>query len=101
MEERRKIDRVTYTAKSVMVICDTQEKLEVEVRNMSPMGMGVYMAPGSRDIVGKDIIIVTDTLIMYATVLRMDKQEDGGFIAGIEARRFTQDVLEYLFEHIG
>lgn len=101
MEERRKIDRVKYSAKSVMVICDTQEKIEVEVRNMSPMGMGVWMAPGSRDIIGKDIIIVTDSLIMYATVLRMDLQEDGSFITGIEARKFTDDVLQYLFEHIG
>lgn len=101
MEERRKLGRISYTAKSVMVVCDTQEKIDVEVRDISPLGMSIWMAPDSQNVVGKEIIIVTDTLIMYATVLRMDKQEDGSYMAGITARKFTQDVLEYLFEHIG
>ncbi len=101
MEERRAINRIQYKAKSVMVICDSLEKLSVEVRNLSPMGMGVYVTGKGPELVGKDIIIVTTTLVMYATVLRMDSQEDGGYIAGIQAREFTPDVLQYLFEHIG
>lgn len=101
MEERRRIDRVKYVANSVMVICDTQEKLQVQVENVAPMGMGVRMPSGSSNIVGRDVIIVTETLIMYATVIRMEKQADGSFLAGVEARKFSEDVLQYLFEHIG
>jgi len=100
MEERRKINRVEYITKSVIVVCDTQEKIFVEVQNLSPLGMGVKMPAGSPDILGKDIIIVAETLIMYAEVNRQEKQEDGSYIIGIGAKKFTQDVLEYLFNHI-
>ena len=58
------------------------------------------MEPGAPDITGKDIIIVTETLIMYADVNRQEKQEDGSLVAGISARKFTDDVLQYLFDHI-
>lgn len=100
MEERRKIDRVGYSANGVIVICDTQEKIYVKTENISPLGMAVRMEPGAPDITGKDIIIVTETLIMYADVNRQEKQEDGSFVAGISARKFTDDVLQYLFDHI-
>ena len=100
MEERRKIDRVGYSANGVIVICDTQEKIYVKTENISPVGMAVRMEPGAPDITGKDIIIVTETLIMYADVNRQEKQEDGSLVAGISARKFTDDVLQYLFDHI-
>lgn len=100
MEERRKIDRVGYSANGVIVICDTQEKIYVKTENISPLGMAVRMEQGAPDITGKDIIIVTETLIMYADVNRQEKQEDGSFVAGISARKFTDDVLQYLFDHI-
>ena len=100
MEERRKINRVEYIAKSVIVVCDTQEKIFVEVENVSPLGMGVRIPAGSPEILGKEIIIVAETLIMYAEVNRQEKQEDGSYIIGINAKKFTQDVLEYLFTHI-
>lgn len=101
MEERRKLDRVNYQAKSVIVVCDTEEKIFVEVENVSPLGMGIRMPAGSPDITGKDIIVVAETLIMYATVTRIVKQEDGSLKVGIEAKKFTDDVLQYLFDHIG
>jgi hypothetical protein len=100
MEEKRGIGRVGYTAKGVVVVCDTQEKIYVDVKDVSPLGMGIIMQPDAPNIVGKDIIIVAETLIMYALVNRQEKQEDGTFIVGIEAKKFTPDVLEYLFEHI-
>ena len=100
MEERRKLDRVGYSANGVIVICDTQEKIYVKTENISPLGMAVRMEPGAPDITGKDIIIVTETLIMYADVNRQEKQEDGSLVAGISARKFTDDVLQYLFDHI-
>ena len=101
MEERRQINRVEYIAKSVIVVCDTEETIYVEVENVSPLGMGIRMNADAPDIVGKDIIIVAETLIMYAVVNRQEKQEDGSFVVGIHAKKFTQDVLEYLFTHIG
>lgn len=101
MEERRQISRVQYIAKSVIVLCDTQEKIYVDVTNVSPLGMGITMPAGSPDIVGRDIIIVAETLIMFATVTRQELRDDGRYDVGIQAKKFTEDVLEYLFEHIG
>ena len=101
MEERRQINRVEYIAKSVIVVCDTEETIYVDVQNVSPLGMGIRMSADAPDILGKDIIIVAETLIMYAVVNRQEKQEDGSYVVGIHAKKFTQDVLEYLFTHIG
>ena len=100
MEERRNISRVDYSAKGVVVVCDTGEKYMVETKNVSPLGMGIIMPADSPDIVGKDIIIVASTLIMYADVNRRAKNEDGTFTVGISARQFTPEVLRYLFDHI-
>ena len=50
---------------------------------------------------GKDVIIVADTVIMYAAVARLVKREDGTYTVGISAKKFTREVLEYLFSHIG
>jgi hypothetical protein len=101
MEERRNINRVDYQVKSVIVVCDTYEKYFVEVDNVSPLGMGITGPADLPDINGKDIIIVADTLIMYALVNRQKKLDNGTFEIGIEAKKFTPDVLEYLFNHIG
>ncbi|MCR5301004.1 MAG: hypothetical protein K6E49_01035 [Lachnospiraceae bacterium] len=100
MKERRNITRVDYTTKSVIVVCDTGEKYSVETKNVSPLGMGIVMPAGSPNIVGKDIIIVANTLIMYADVNRQVKHDDGTFTVGISARQFTPEVLQYLFTHI-
>ncbi len=100
MEERRNISRVDYAAKGVVVVCDTGEKYMVQTKNVSPLGMGVIMPADSPDIVGKDIIIVASTLIMYADVNRREKNPDGTYTIGINARQFTPEVLQYLFTHI-
>jgi hypothetical protein len=97
MEERRRIDRVGYQAKSVIVVCDSGESIFVETCNVSPLGIAFTMPAGSPDLKGKDIIIVADTMIMYADVTR---QEDGSFKVAISAKKFTPEVLQYLFEHI-
>lgn len=100
MDERREINRVDYRVRSVIVTCDTYDKYFVEVDNVSPLGMGIVGPADIPDIKGKDIIIVADTLIMYADVIRQEPLEDGKFQIGIQARKFTPDVLQYLFEHI-
>ncbi|MDO4465203.1 MAG: hypothetical protein Q4C57_11735 [Bacillota bacterium] len=100
MEERRGINRVDYVVKSVIVTCDTFEKFVVEAANVSPLGMGLIAPAGTPKLVGRQIIIVADTLIMYADVLRQEEMADGRFQVGIRARKFTPTVLQYLFDHI-
>ncbi|MBR4168196.1 MAG: PilZ domain-containing protein [Lachnospiraceae bacterium] len=100
MEERRNISRVDYKANGVVVVCETGESYFVETKNVSPLGMGLVMKPDTPELVGKDIIIVASTLIMYADVNRQVKNEDGTYTVGIHARQFTPEVLEYLFKHI-
>ena len=51
MEERRKINRVEYNAKSVIVVCETGEKYYVDVENVSPLGMGIKMPQDTPDYV--------------------------------------------------
>lgn len=63
-------------------------------------GNRFYHAGGITQLIGKDIIIVADTMIMYADVTRQEAQEDGSFKVAISARKFTPEVLNYLFEHI-
>ena len=101
MEERRKLSRVDYKAKGVIVVCDTEEKITVDVKDVSPLGMGVLMKKGSPAILGKVVIIVADCLVMYATVNRVEEFDDENLIVGISGRSFTDDVLQYLFDHIG
>lgn len=100
MEERRNISRVDYAAKGVIVVCDTGDKYFVDTKNVSPLGMGIIAPADLPDIVGKDIIIVASTLIMYADVNRQERNDDGTYTVGINAKQFTPDVLQYLFKHI-
>lgn len=99
--DKRKIGRVEFKAPSVVVLCDTGETLFVQVEDASPRGMGLWMKDDRPDINGKDIIIVADTVIMYAEVVRMVKRDDGTYTVGISAKKFTPEVLDYLFKHIG
>lgn len=99
-KERRKISRIRYPANGVIVICDTQEKIYVQVQNVSPLGIGVRMEANDLNILGKDAIIVTETLIMYADIVRQIKHEDESYIVGLRAKKFTEDVLQYLFDNI-
>lgn len=101
MEERRKIDRVKYPRKCVIVVCETGDSFVAETDNVSPLGMAIKMPADAPIIEGKDVIIVADTLIMYADVNRQVKAEDGSFEIGVGARKFTPEVMEFLFESIG
>ena len=99
--DKRKIGRVEFKAPSVVVLCDTGETIYVQVENASPKGMGLWIKDDRPDILGKDIIIVADTVIMYAEIARLVKRDDGTYTVGISAKKFTPEVLEYLFQHIG
>ncbi len=101
MTERRNISRVDYKANGVVVVCDTGDKYYVKTQNVSPLGMGITMSADTPDLVGEDIIIVAKTLIMYAKVNRQVKNPNGEYTVGINAKDFTPEILNYLFEHIG
>ena len=100
MEERRRINRVKFEAKSVIVPCDSLSKIYADVLNVSPMGMAAKVLDDAPTLKGKDVIVVAETLIMYADVVREDQNEDGTRTIALNARKFTPDVLKYLFEHI-
>ena len=99
-EEKRRIVLVQYPANGVIVVCDEQKKIFVSIQDLSPLGAGAVMPADSPDILGKDIIIVTETLIMYADVVRQERQSDGTYLIGVAAKKFTEDVLQYLFDRI-
>ncbi|MCR4756446.1 MAG: PilZ domain-containing protein [Butyrivibrio sp.] len=100
MEERRQINRVDFKANSVIVDKETLEKYYGEVKNVSPLGIAITVDKNTPDIVGRDVIVVAETLIMYADVVRIDKEANDTKTIALKARKFTPDVLEYLFEHI-
>ena len=100
MEERRKINRVEFKANSVIVDKDSLEKYYGEVKNVSPLGMAITVDGKTPSILDKDVIIVAETLIMYADVVREDEEIDGLKTIALKARKFTPDVLQYLFDHI-
>ncbi len=101
MEERRKINRVAYSANSVIVDRDTQEKFYGQVKNISPLGVAITVNGDTPKLLGKDVIVVAETLIMYADVIREDEMEDGSKVVAFSSKRFTNEVLQYLFERVG
>ena len=100
MEERRKISRVEFSANSVIVDRGTQEKYYGQVKNISPLGIAITVEEGTPSLVGKDVIIVAETLIMYADAIREDKDGEKTVVA-FSSKKFTNDVLQYLFDRIG
>lgn len=100
-EERREINRVEYKSKAVIVASEDQEMIYAEVCNVSPLGMGLTAGAETPDILGKEVIAACDTIIMFADVARQEKKEDGSFSIGLKAKRFTPQVLRYLFNRIG
>ncbi len=101
MEERRKINRVAYSANSVIVDRETQEKFYGQVKNVSPLGIAIEVGADTPKLLGKDVIVVAETLIMYADVIREDQMEDGSRVVAFCSKKFTNDVLQYLFEKVG
>lgn len=99
MEERRKINRVSFNVNSVIVDRDSLEKYYGKVKDVSPLGIAIEVENNTPSLLHKDVIIVAETLIMYADVVREDEGKNTKILA-FSARKFTPDVLEYLFEHI-
>ncbi len=101
MKERRLINRVEFIANSVIVDKGTLAKYYGQVKNISPLGIAITVDEHIPDLVGRDVIIVAETMIMYAEAVREDKETAGKKTFAFKARKFTPDVLQYLFENIG
>ncbi|SCY16129.1 hypothetical protein [Butyrivibrio sp. INlla14] len=101
MVERRTINRVEFLANSVIVDKETLEKYYGQVKNISPLGIAITVDKRIPDLVGRDVIIVADTMIMYAETVREDPEEGMKKSLAFKASKFTPDVLLYLFESIG
>lgn len=99
-DDRRMFDRREYRPEGIAVVCDTQQVLYVGVRDISPGGVGITLPADAPYLLKEDLILVADTMIMYASVVRQVKQEDGSWQAGLEAKKFSQEVLQYLFDSI-
>ena len=101
MLERRTINRVEFLANSVIVDKETLHKYYGQVKNISPLGIAIDVKGDTPKLLGKDVIIVAETLIMYADVVREDEMEDGKRTVAFSSRKFTNEVLGYLFQQIG
>lgn len=101
MIERRRVERTKYTSMNVIIVCDSEEKYYIKIENVSPLGMGIRMPAGSPDIVGKDVIVMAESVIMFAMVRRMVPCEDGSMEVGIEAKPYTEEMLACLYENLG
>lgn len=98
--ERRKIGRVAYQAQGVVVVCDTQKVIYADLVDIGPDGVGLTLPADTPDLTGMDVILIADTVIMYADVARQARTENGSWQAGLSARKFSPEVLRYLFESI-
>ena len=101
MQERRTINRVEFLANSVIVDKESLNKYYGQVKNISPLGIAITVDDRIPNLVTRDVIIVAETMIMYAEAVREDKENGGKKTVAFKARKFTPDVLQYLFEHIG
>ena len=101
MQERRTINRVEFIANSVIVDKETLNKYYGQVKNISPLGIAITVDKRIPDLVNRDVIVVAETMIMYAEAVREDKEEGAKKTLAFKARKFTPDVLQYLFTQIG
>ena len=101
MQERRLINRVEFLANSVIVDRESLQKYYGQVKNISPLGIAITVDKRIPDMVSRDVIIVAETMIMYAETVREDHEEGMKKTLAFKAKKFTPDVLQYLFESIG
>lgn len=96
-KEKRKVVRVNYNVNGVLVVCDTHQAIYVDVVNVSPLGIGMNVkAKDVNNLPDKEVILVADTLIMFARVTHIQKKDDEIFEVGIQAKKLTENVFNYL-----
>lgn len=80
--------------------CDTQRVMRVGIVDIGPGGVGLTIPEAVPAMIGKDRILITDAMIMYMEVIRQEQAEDGTWRAGLAARKFSREVLQYLADSI-
>lgn len=98
--ERRRFERVACQARGVAVLCGSREVLRVDLVDMSLGGAGLTLPADTPDIRGRDLVLATDTLMMYGDVVWQVRTRGGPWRAGLSARKFSPEVLQYLLEGI-
>ena len=101
MEERRSISRIEFLANSVIVDRQSLNKYYGQVKNVSPLGIAITVDKRIPNLVGRDLIVVTETMIMYSEAVREDQEIGAKKSVAFKAKKFTPDVLQFLFESIG
>lgn len=98
--EQRKSGRVEHKSQGIAVSCDTQTVFHVNILDIGPGGAGLILPPDTPKLTGRDLILITETMIIYADVTRQERLEDGSWRAGLAARKFSREVIQYLLESI-
>jgi hypothetical protein len=101
MEERRSINRIEFLANSVIVDRESLEQYYGQVKNISPLGIAITVDERIPNLVGRDCIVIVDTMIMYSEAVREDEEFGMKKSVAFKARRFEPDVLKFLFDHVG
>lgn len=98
--ERRISGRVAHPSKGIAVLCDTQTVIHVNVLDIGPGGASLILPPDTPELTGRDLILIASTMIIYADVVRQERLGDGSWRAGLAARRFSSEVMQYLLDSI-
>ncbi len=98
-DERRRIGRVDFPADCIIVDKENLQTFYGKVKDLSHLGVAAKLKLDTPKLLSKEVIIVAETLIMYAEVVREETHEDHKLVA-LSAKRFSSDVLEYLFNSI-
>ena len=75
-------------------------RVEAQVTDVSPLGLSLTVAEDAPDLLNSNVIVATDTMIMYAQIVRRVPRKEGGWQLGVNARRFTPEIVQYLFTSI-
>ena len=96
-EEKRKVVRTEYKVNGVLVVCASHKAIYVDVINVSPLGVGMLVKEADiKGLPDQDVVLVADTLIMFAKITHIQKRDDGLYEVGIHAKKFTEKVFNYL-----
>lgn len=98
MEERRELPRINYKAKAILVLYETGCPLYADIINLNPLGMGLVMNETAPDILGCDVLVVSDTSLVYSTIIRQKKRPDGTYEIGTKNKKFDKKTKQYLFD---
>lgn len=99
-DERRRYERVACQGHSTVIVCGTRREIHADLVDMSLGGVGLTLPADTPDLRGEDLLLAADTLIMYGEVVWQVRTKGGTWRAGLSARKFSPEILQYLLEGI-